>query len=142
MEVIQAVSPRQIEDAKFVRTAVFQKEQGIDRMADFDGQDDKALHFVVYEGQPIGAARARLLDEGQKAKIERVAVLPSHRGKGIGKQILRFVEDRLKMLNVKEAILDSQEQAKGFYETLGYTQHGSVFTEVGIAHITMIKRFM
>lgn len=139
IEMKRAITPQEIEDAKSVRIAVFQKEQGIVKELDFDGQDEKAFHFVAYDGLPIGALRVRFIEDNKQAKIERVAVLFSHRGKGIGSKLMIFINDYLTNQGVQETYLDSQEHAKNFYEKLGYRQKGEAFEEVGIPHVKMVK---
>lgn len=135
-----ATTPDEIEDAKSVRRLVFQIEQCIDQASDFDENDESALHFVAYEEKPIGAARVRFPDHKKRAKIERVSVIPEHRGSGIGKELMIAIHDHLQDLEVEELYLDAQTHVKNFYEKLGYTQEGEVFEEVGIPHVVMVKR--
>jgi predicted GNAT family N-acyltransferase len=67
-----------------IRTEVFQAEQGIEPELDFDGKDETSDQIVAYiNNRPIGTARVRYIDDST-AKIERLAVLPVVRGKGIG----------------------------------------------------------
>ena len=139
LEIRMAISPKEIDDAKSVRILVFQNEQGIPGTADFDGEDTNAIHFVTYDGNPIGAARVRFPKTKKRAKIERVAVLAEYRGKGIGKKIMQSIDVYLAKIGTQYAYLDSQEQAKGFYEDLGYVQEGELFEEVGIPHVVMVK---
>lgn len=129
-----------IKDAQEVRKQVFQAEQGIGEKLDFDGFDGEADHFVAYsDGSPVGTLRVRYLQE-KTAKLERLAVLKVFRGAGIGRQLLDFVINYLKQKAIYEISLDSQEQAKGFYEKAGFMQRGEVFEEVGISHIKMYKK--
>ena len=52
-----------------------------------------------------------------------------------------YLHEFLKEKGVKEAKLESQEHAKGFYEKLGYEQKGETFEEVGIPHVKMERKF-
>jgi predicted GNAT family N-acyltransferase len=140
MNVKHATTPQEIEDAKLVRKLVFQIEQCIDEAADFDGKDDVAIHFVAYDEEPIGEARVRFPDDANRAKIERVSVIPKHRGKGVGKDIMIKIDEHLREHGVAEIYLDAQSHVKNFYEKLGYTQVGEEFEEVGIPHVVMVKR--
>ncbi|OGI29515.1 MAG: hypothetical protein A2288_01360 [Candidatus Moranbacteria bacterium RIFOXYA12_FULL_44_15] len=136
-------SEQELRDAQEVRKKVFQEEQGIGAELDFDGKDNEAEHVIVYlENNPIGTARARYLDDKKElAKIERVAVLQEYRKLKIGKLIMDYLHEFLKEKGVKEAKLESQEHAKGFYEKLGYEQKGETFEEVGIPHVKMERKF-
>ena len=136
-------SEQELRDAQEVRKKVFQEEQGIDTVLDFDGKDNEADHVIVYKNnEPIGAARVRLLDENKElAKIERVSVLKEHRKSGTGSQIMEYIHTFLEKRGIKESKLESQEYAKDFYKKLGYKQKGESFEEVGIPHVEMRKKF-
>lgn len=124
-------------DIQNIRRIVFQTEQAVDPAIDFDGLDDIAQHIVVYaDKQPIGTARIRYLND-QLAKIERVAVLPAYRGRGIGTQIMKAAIDFLDKQNVAESKVHAQSQAVSFYQKLGFYPEGDTFYEAGIPHIVM-----
>ncbi len=121
-----------------VRRAVFIEEQGIDEDDDFDGLDEGALHVLATENSaPVGTARI-LVIEGA-AKIGRVAVLKSHRGKGVGKQILRSALEISREAGLTRAKLEAQTTAIGFYEDLGFVAEGEEFLDVGIPHRLMTR---
>lgn len=136
--VLKIVSYQEAESIiRSIRQAVFQVEQQVDPELDFDGLDALAVQVIAYwGGEPIGTARIRYLNE-QLAKIERVAVLSSHRGKGIGKALVREAIAFLDSQNVPEIKLNSQLHAKDFYQKLGFIQKGEEFLEAGIPHIEM-----
>lgn len=144
LRIVHANNPGDLRSAHRVRTLVFQQEQGIPQEADFDGldTDPNTLNFVAYlnDINPVGTARVRLLEERTLAKIERVAVLATVRGKRVGAQLMEAIEEYLAAQRVPSAFLDSQESAKSFYEKLGYTQEGEPFDEVGIPHVKMVKQ--
>ncbi|GAI46154.1 unnamed protein product, partial [marine sediment metagenome] len=71
---------------------------------------------------------------------ERIAVLKTYRGQGIGKRIIAASLGLAKTKGALEVILDSQQSATGFYEKLGFRQEGELFEEVGIPHIAMTKK--
>jgi predicted GNAT family N-acyltransferase len=123
-----------------IRYQVFQVEQGVDSALEFDGQDEAAIHLLAHlDGEPVGTARIRLLSD-QLAKIERVAVLSTCRGQGIGK---RLMEEAIVFLNTKdipEIKINAQLYVKDFYQKLGFEQQGEVFEEAGIPHIEMRLR--
>ncbi len=144
LRIVHANNPGDLMSAHRVRTLVFQQEQGIAQEADFDGldTDPNTLNFVAYlnDLNPVGTARVRLLDKRTVAKIERVAVLASVRGKRVGFQIMEAIEEYLAVQRVPYAFLDSQASAKPFYEKLGYRQGGDSVDEVGIPHVKMVKQ--
>ena len=120
-----------------IRRTVFQEEQGVAPQLEFDGLDETALHLLAYlEAQPVGTARIRMT--AQSAKIERLAVLPAARGRGIGKQLM---EKALEVLaeECEEVLVHAQEYVKGLYHQLGFKQVGKQFEEAGIPHVKMVK---
>lgn len=123
-----------------VRMAVFQSEQGIEPELDFDGKDETSDQIIAYmNAQPIGTARIRYLDD-RTAKIERLAVLPIARGKGIGKLIMEKAIALAVQKKMQEVIIHSQEYIQGLHQKLGFEPEGAVFEEAGIPHVKMRKK--
>ena len=122
-----------------IRSLVFQMEQGVSSELEFDGKDEAATHLLAYlDGQPVGTARIRKLDD-RTAKIERVAVLKTARGFGIGKRIMIEALAFLRKAQVAEVRLHAQEAVRDFYQQLGFEPEGEVFVEAGIPHVKMKK---
>ncbi|MBD1852250.1 GNAT family N-acetyltransferase [Leptolyngbya sp. FACHB-711] len=125
-----------------VRRKVFQEEQSVAVDLDFDGLDEGATQLMAYwNGEPVGTARIRYLGE-QLAKIERVAVLKSFRGLGIGQALMQKAIDHLSGQKIAEVKVNAQIQVKNFYERLGFQQQGEPFYEAGILHIEMRRKLM
>ncbi|MBD2056020.1 GNAT family N-acetyltransferase [Oculatella sp. FACHB-28] len=123
-----------------IRYQVFQVEQGVDTVLEFDGQDEAAIHLLAHlNDEPVGTARIRLLSD-QLAKIERVAVLSNCRGQGVGKRLMEEAIVFLNTKNIPEIKVNAQLYVKDFYQKLGFEQRGEVFEEAGILHIEMRLR--
>lgn len=130
-------------DAQKVREEVFQKEQCIEAKLDFDGEDENAFHFVAYddEDSPIGTARVRFFDQGKTAKIERLAVLPDHRGEGVGSAIMDTIDQYCDNRKIQRAYMHAQKHLEKYYEKWGFKKVGDEFEEAGIPHIKMEKNY-
>lgn len=134
-------------DAFAVRQTVFVEEQGVAEDLEYDEHDEPgadAVHFVAYdstsENEPIGAARLREYEhEDAVGKVERVAVLESHREKGVGRELMRVAEAQAREQGLDAIKLHSQTRAAEFYRRLGYEQRGEEFEEAGIPHVEMRK---
>jgi len=121
-----------------LRLAVFCDEQGVPREAEIDAFEDVATHVVALKGgQVIGVLRWRPICGGARAKVERVAVLKSARGHGIGEALMRFALAQLDASPFRDTILHAQVHARAFYERLGYVTEGEPFDEDGIFHLKM-----
>ncbi|MDX7986766.1 GNAT family N-acetyltransferase [Xenorhabdus sp. 12] len=131
-------NPELIQQAFFVREKVFTDEQGFEADIDIDEYDDIALHAVIFDNEkPIGVLRAFSKD-GNVLKAGRIAVLKDYRGRGIGRNLMEFIEDYGRKNNISSIELSSQCHAQPFYEGLGYQAHGDIYLEDGAEHIYMV----
>jgi predicted GNAT family N-acyltransferase len=138
-EITVVSTPQQRDDAFAVRIAVFVEEQQIPREEELDELDASAVHCVGYDdGKPVAAGR--LVTAEGYGKIGRMAVLPSHRGRGIGRAVLDELEREAASRRLPMVKLSAQLSAAGFYDRAGYARVGDVYDEVGIPHIAMEKR--
>jgi predicted GNAT family N-acyltransferase len=119
-----------------VRQAVFVEEQQVPPPEEWDGRDAAAVHLLAEDaaGRPLGCAR--LLDGG---KIGRLAVLPAHRGRGVGRALLQAVIELAEAAGPVELQLDAQLQALDFYRPFGFEARGPVFDDAGIPHRLMVR---
>ncbi|MFA5446865.1 MAG: GNAT family N-acetyltransferase [Sphaerochaeta sp.] len=117
-----------------IRRKVFVEGQGVAEEIDFDGNDLVSGHLLIYvDGSAVGTARIRKTTRG--TKLERIAVLPSHRGQGLGELLIRcalaLIED--------EVYIHAQMASLGFYTHLGFVQEkAEIFYEANIPHTAMI----
>ena len=123
-----------------IRRRVFIEEQNVPEELELDELDATAVHLLaVQDGRPVGTAR--LLIEGESAKIGRVAVLPEMRGTRAGAALMRAALDELRAQpGVTTAKLGAQTHALGFYERLGFVAFGPVYDDAGIPHRDMTLR--
>jgi predicted GNAT family N-acyltransferase len=117
-----------------IRTRVFHHEQGIDPALEFDGYDDTATHFLAYaDTLPVGTTRLRHLSD-RTAKIERLAVLPHWRRRGIARQLMETAIAHLERDRVAQIVVHAQAYVVPFYQKLGFQLVGKPFEEAGIPH--------
>jgi ElaA protein len=130
---------KDIEKCLSVRAVVFIEEQNVPYDLEVDGKDDEALHFLCMseDNTPMATARVRILKD--TAKVERVATLKEHRGKGIGRKLMKFIVESLKNHEeVKKVKLSSQCNAVPFYQKLGFELcNDHVYMDAGIPHQDM-----
>ena len=122
------------EKAFAIRKQVFVAEQGVDPALEYD-HEEEACHFLLFLGEkPVATARWRETEKG--IKLERFAVLPGFRNRGIGEIILKEVLKEVLPLE-KPVYLHSQVKAVPFYQRNGFFTVGGQFTEAGIGHFLM-----
>ncbi len=120
-----------------VRGIVFLEEQDVRWPGEFDAFEDDAIHVLgEVDGEPVAAGRLRLLDDGW-AKLERVAVRPRWRGRGLAHEIVRYLLDEVARRGVTRCRLHAQVYLEDFYAGYGFQRQGDVFDECGIDHILM-----
>lgn len=72
-----------------IRKDVCIKEQSVPENIEIDEFESVATYFIVtLNDTPIGCARIRFND---KAKLERIAIIKKHRGKGYGIKVTNFL---------------------------------------------------
>lgn len=125
------------EDVRKVRIPVFCDEQGVPEELVFDLEDKNAMVVVVYDnGSPV--ATGRVIKDGDKMLLGRIAVLKQFRGMKYGDLVVRMLIRKCYDSGFKKQYVHAQLQARGFYERLGFTAFGQDFLESGIPHINMV----
>ena len=125
-------------DALDLRITVFVEEQGF--VDEVDDADSFATHLVMYDGEkPIATCRFFLKEDNETYMFGRLCVLKEYRGKSLGREMLKKVEEIVKEKGGKAIILHSQYHAKEFYEKCGFTQQGETDYEQNKPHAWMRK---
>ncbi len=130
----------EMEGAVGVRFRVFVSEQAVPPEEELDEADATATHAIALSGDTIIGTGRLLIRDDTTAIIGRMAVDREWRRRGVGGQILLFLEEEARAQGYRQSVLHAQEYVKSFYASHGYTEHGDVFLEVGIPHIEMRKR--
>ncbi|HYL57553.1 MAG TPA: GNAT family N-acetyltransferase [Candidatus Acidoferrales bacterium] len=126
-----------MERAWAIRRSVFIEEQQVPEEIEMDADDAHAFHaLALLDDEAVGCGR--MVVHGEKeVKIGRMAVLRDLRGRGIGRDILRFLIERARTRGERKAILHAQITAEGFYLKEGFKPVGDIFDEAGIPHRQM-----
>lgn len=138
IKIIKISTENDLDNCFHIRTIVFVDEQNVPLEEEIDGLDSEADHYLLFmNGKAAATARVRYPDE-RVAKIERVAVLKSQRGRAIGRQLMEFImADIGGNPAVKTLKLGAQIQAIEFYEKLNFKRYGDEYLDAGIRHIWM-----
>ncbi|WP_198008707.1 GNAT family N-acetyltransferase [Ahrensia sp. R2A130] len=116
-------------------------EQHVPLDMEIDHHDSTdAHHYLGWQNsEPVAAARIVIFPS--YAKLQRIALINEHRGKGLGGVMLRQLIEFARTLAPDLPIaLDAQIQARGLYEKQGFEAQGDVFDDAGIDHIHMRLR--
>ena len=119
------------------RFNVFYLEQHI-VYPDLDDIDYLATHFAIFrKGHVI--AYARVFPDTAPGQMIIGRMLTVERGKGFGKYILAQIEHLALSQSISTLLMHAQTQAVPFYQHLGYSTSGNIFTEAGIPHVLIKK---
>ena len=88
--------------------------------------------------QVVGTCR--LLPDGERIKLGRMAVARSRRGEGIAALLLAEADRQAAAHGAKRISLGAQLPAVSVYERAGYTARGEVFLDAGLEHVWMDKQ--
>lgn len=146
--VIEPVAgPGDLAAALAIREVVFIEEQQVPREIERDDEDPTAYHLLAnVGGHAVGTGRLVECDtppegeEGRWGRIGRMAVLVANRKGGVGARLLQALEEEARRRGLDGIVLHSQVYAHGFYQRMGYEEHGPIFEEAGIPHMEMRKR--
>jgi len=125
-----------------IRKKVLEDEQGFPHEVNIDGNDHQAYHVLISEGRkPVATARL-VQDQNRKGKIARIAILKSHRGKGLAKDLIRYIEKKAMHLGITSLLIEPHAYLENFFKQLGY-QKLPGYTEVaGLRLIKLEKRLI
>ncbi len=117
-----------------LRSQVFVVEQECAYL-DLDGRDlEPGAVQVWVEDDGAVLATLRVLDDGDLARVGRVATDAEARGRGLA---ARLMAAALTMVEGRAVVLDAQAHLAGWYERFGFAVAGEKFDEDGIAHVPM-----
>ena len=141
-EVIAGKSSMMLKDALTIRHEVFGNEQNYKLGASRDAHDDTAWFAGVYDsdGKAVATSRLIYLDDKNERLLGKIAVLPEYRKFGFGKAMLVMLEKIAKEEKADLLHINSQKQALGFYESLGFSKNGAPYVEEDIEMVPVVKK--
>ena len=104
------------------------KEAGYLHIGCIECVDDKLVGGLVL---------APLNDED--VRMMQVAVDNRYQGEGVGRDMVRYAEQRAKSSGFSKIIMHAMLSVVNFYEKIGYHQEGDIFEENGITFAKMVK---
>src|SRR5687768_2027191 len=126
--------PRTAYDVWRLRQQVFVVEQD-SPYPDLDGRDlEPGTRHVVLIEDDVVVGTLRVLDDGDRARIGRVVVAPSARGRGLAALLM---DEAMGLCGDREVRLDAQTGLTAFYEGYGFVVTGPEFDEDGVRHVPM-----
>lgn len=136
VQVVPASTSEQMDIVWNIRRIVFVDEQNCPEELEYEFEEESHHFLALYNNEPAGVCRWRRTANG--IKLERFAVLPQFRRKGVADALVKYVLNEVS--NLEEMIyLHAQTSAMPLYENNGFVAHGEMFIEADIEHFKMIK---
>ncbi len=119
------------------RSQVFIVEQN-SVYQDLDNDDQSAIHLWKTEGGKI-VAMARVTPAGKHLEENSIGrIITTERGKGLGLELVRkALEVAKERMGAKRIKIQAQQQARGFYEKLGFVAISEPYMHEGLPHLDM-----
>jgi predicted GNAT family N-acyltransferase len=135
IEVIKVDNETELAKVYKIRTTVFVEEQNCPPELEWENEE-VSTHFLATSNQiPAGACRWRQTEKGYK--LERFAVLPEFRGKGVASKMVQTVINDLPE-SATYIYLHAQVSAMPLYLKANFVAEGEMFEEAGIQHYKMV----
>ena len=135
IKVLKVDSEQELAKVYQIRTTVFVEEQDCPPELEWENEEISTHFLATYNETPAGACRWRQTEKG--FKLERFAVLPEFRGKGIASKMVDFVIKDLPE-SAKYVYLHAQVEAMPLYLKANFVAEGEMFEEAGIQHYKMV----
>ena len=125
---------------KNIREKVFIQEQKVTPQLEWDGMDEKAIHFLVFNDKAaIGCARAIVIKDHMQ--LGRMAVLKEYRGQGIGSALIEKAMTIAKLNQLSVIYISAQCHAIDFYKKFGFEVKSDIYLDAEIPHRDMTLDF-
>ena len=125
-----------------LRWEILRKPWGQPKGSEVTAEEDSCIHAMVLadSGEVIGVARLQF-NSPQTAQVRFVAVATEAQGKGVGKQLMAYLENVAKEKGATEVVLDARENAVPFYKSIHYHITEKSYLLFGeIQHYRMVKK--
>ncbi len=135
-------TPAQFDEYFDLRWRVLRAPWNQPRGSERDEFDAAADHVTARDpaGRLVGIGRLHMGDGGE-ARIRYMATEADCRGRGVGRAVLKRLEQRAAAHGASRIVLNAREPAAGFYARAGYRVAGPGPTLFGeIRHLRMEKR--
>ncbi|MBC5774255.1 GNAT family N-acetyltransferase [Pontibacter sp. KCTC 32443] len=121
MNILEPATPEQFEKYYRLRYLTLRQPWGQPEGSERADDDATATHAMLVDnaGEAIGVCRMHL-QTPQEAQIRFMGIHENYQGKGLGKLLLDYLEDKARSMGATNIVLQAREKAVSFYERNGY----------------------
>ncbi len=144
LRLVEPQSDAELASYYDLRWRVLRKPWDQPRGSERDDLDQNAykLMFQAPDGSAVAVGRLHF-NSPEEAQVRYMAVDPNYERFGLGGRILEALEAEARKKGARTIVLNSRDQAIGFYEKHGYTLSGEAGPLFGgrVQHMRMKKNF-
>jgi predicted GNAT family N-acyltransferase len=121
MRLQEPVSQEDFEKYYQLRWEVLRKPWDQPRGTEKDANEETSIHIMAIDdaGECVGVSRLQF-NSPEEAQVRFMAVRDDQQGKGVGKKLMAYLEEKGKEKGAKKIVLDARENAVQFYLSIGY----------------------
>ncbi|MCM2372590.1 GNAT family N-acetyltransferase [Aporhodopirellula aestuarii] len=135
---IEWCSP-EYQSALELRHDVLREPLGLKLTAEELDGEHAQLHFGAFDNDELVATIVARPQSSGIVQFRQMAVRSDRQRCGVGSELLKSCETRLRELGFSEAFLHAREACVPFYEKLGYQPVGDEFELISLKHQKMSK---
>lgn len=139
LKILDHGSPEYKEMVK-LRQAVLRTPLGL-KLTDEElaAEKNDILIANIHDDDIIGCCILTKIDN-ETLQLRQMAVNPKYQGRGIGENLMNFMENLARDKGYKLIRMDARDTAQHFYEKFGYKIIGPEFIKLNIPHHLMEKK--
>jgi N-acetylglutamate synthase-like GNAT family acetyltransferase len=121
MKVIEPASAEEFETYYLLRHQTLREPWGQPKGSERVEDDATAVHAMLVNdnGEAFGVCRLHL-NSPQEGQLRFMGILAEQQGKGLGHQLLSYMDERARGLGATTMVLHAREKAVNFYRRNGY----------------------
>jgi len=142
MKIIEPSTPDEFEKYYALRYEILRKPWGQPPTSTQDEWENISVHVLMLDKNEEAIAAGRLqMNNPEEGQIRSMAVRTDLQGKGLGSQVIDYIEQKAKEKKIKKIVLDARENAVRFYKRHGYKITADSYLLFGtIPHFRMEKK--
>ncbi len=141
MRLQEPVSQEDFEKYYQLRWEVLRKPWNQPKGSEKDENENSSIHIMALDEKDecVGVSRLQF-NSPQEAQVRFMGVRDDQQGKGVGKKLMHYLEEKAREKGAKKVMLQARENAVKFYLSIGYVVVEESFLLWGIIqHYKMEK---
>lgn len=141
MRLQEPVSQEDFEKYYQLRWEVLRKPWNQPKGSEKDENENTSIHVMAMDdaGECVGVSRLQF-NSAEEAQVRFMGVRDDQQGKGVGKKLMHYLEEKAREKGAKKIMLQARENAVAFYLSIGYEVEEKSFLLWGIIqHFRMGK---